>query len=616
MINQFIRWVLGKKLENERLEEQKFNVFWGTPILASDTVSSVAYAVEEILWVLVPVVGMASYLWMSRIAVIIILLLVILTLSYRQTVAAYPNGGGAYVVAKDNLNTLLGLVAGASLAVDYTLTVAVSTCAGTAAITSAFPHLFPHRVLISVIVIVLLAVGNLRGIRESSRVFSVPTYAFVIAVLALIVAGIWKHHVMGYAHVPNPSTSHVSFGTQAVTFLLLLRAFSAGCAALTGVEAVSNAVPNFEKPTVRNARVAYILMALAVASTFGGVAYLASIYHAVPDPHSTVIAQIATDVFGRGGMFYFIQATTALILVLAANTSYSGFPMLLSVMALDGYAPRQLALRGHRLNYNNGILLLSVLAIILVVAFQGDTHLLIPLYALGVFTSFTLSQFGMLMRWLRSKPAGWLSRALINGLGAVATFVTVVILSITKFTEGAWIVLVVVPLLMLIMIRIKRHYLSVAAQLDIPNDELERLDLTPKYSHHVIVPIDSLNKMTVKALRYAKTLTPNVVAFHLEIYKGEADKLRKKWTLLKTDIPLIIRYSPYREIIRPLVEYIDSEEHASRPGDVITILLPQFFVSRWWELFLHNNTSLFIANAMFHKRDVVVSIMPFYIQDL
>ncbi len=616
MIRQLIRWIFGQRMATSRLNEEKLSVFWGMPILSSDAISSVAYAVEEILLVLVPVMGVASFLWMPRIATVIIILLLILTFSYRQVVDAYPHGGGAYIVARENLSPLAGLVAGASLSVDYTLTVAVSVCAGAAAITSAVPALFPHRVALSVGIIVLLVIGNVRGIRESSRIFSIPTYAFIFALIALLVTGV-IHHVNGtIVSAPLTPVGPVSMETQVVGLFLLLRAFASGCSAVTGVEAVSNAVPNFKDPAPRNAKMVYTMLALAIIVCFGGVAYLATLYHTIPDPRQTVIAQLSVDIFGQGFMFYFIQAATATILALAANTAFVGFPTLLSVIAQHGYVPRQMALRGHRLNFTNGITILAILAIILVIVFQADTHLLIGLYAVGVFTSFTLSQGGMLVHWFREKSPGWQYKALVNGLGALTTLTAVVIIGVTKFTEGAWIVFMVVPIIILIMLKIKRHYESVAQQLDIPNDTLSQIQLVSAYSHHVIVPIDSLNAMVVKALRYARTMTANVEAFHIETYEGEADKLKLKWAILNTDIPLIIRHSPYREVVGPLKEYIDSEEHGSQPGDIITVLLPQFFVPKWWQTILHNNTSLFIANAMFSKRNVVVSILPFYLEDL
>lgn len=614
MLRQLFGWIVGRRLENDRLSEERFNVFWGMPILSSDAISSVAYAVEEMLWILVPVIGMASYLWMPRIAVSIILLMLILVFSYRQVVEAYPGGGGAYVVARDNLGSGSGLVAGAALSIDYTLTVAVSITAGTAAITSAFPQLLNYHVAISVFLVILVALGNIRGIRESSRLFSIPTYAFIVAVLALIVVGIVKSASQYHYSIPEVEMSHVPFGTGLVTIFLLMRAFSSGCSAVTGVEAISDAVPNFKEPPAVNAKRAYTLLALAIIITFGGITYLTNVFHPVPTPNLTVIAQLAIDVFGRGGMFYFIQFATATILIMAANTAFAGFPTLLSVIAQDRFVPRQFAMRGHRLNFNNGIAILAVLAIILVVIFQGSTHHLIPLYAIGVFTSFSLAQVGLLIRWFREKPDGWHYKAVVNSVGAAATISTVLILGVTKFIEGAWVVVVVIPVLVILMLGIRSHYESVARQLDISNDTLVETDLSSGAQLHVIVPIDSMNSMVVKALQYARTMTPNVEAFHVEIYAGEGDKLRNKWALLDTDIPLVMRQSPYRDIVGPLVEYIGSEDHASRPGDMITVLLPQFFVSKWWHTLLHNNTSIFIANAMFHQHKVVVSVLPFYLE--
>lgn len=616
MFRQLYRFIMGSRLATSKLSEQKFGVLSGTSILSSDAISSVAYAVDEILWILVPAVGMASYLWMPRVAGTIMILLFILIFSYRQTIEAYPNGGGAYIVAKTNLSTFSGLVAGSALSVDYVLTVAVSISSGTAAITSAFPDLYPHRVGIAVFMIMLMVVGNLRGVRESSRMFSIPTYLFIACILVLIIAGIFKHATGNYTPLPEQSPDSLPLGTQLVTIFLLLRAFSSGCAALTGVEAISNAVPNFREPSVRNARMAYLILGFSVFIAFGGVAYLAKIYQAVPLEHKTAIAQISLAVFGPSFMFYLIQAATAVILVMAANTAFAGFPTLLSVIARDGFVPRQLALRGHRLNYSNGIVILALFAIILVVIFKGDTHLLIPLYALGVFTSFTLSQSGMLVHWFRHKPKGWRHKAVINGIGAFVTMVSVIIIGVTKFTSGAWIVFIIIPIFVFCMLKIRQHYDLVTERLDIPNDALGRLNLNPAYSNHVLIPISSLNMMVVKALRYAKSMTPNVEAFHVETYEGEADKLRNKWKELNTDIPLVIKQSPYREVVGPLAKYIFSEEHTAKPGDIVTVLLPQFIVPKWWQMAFHNNTSVFIANALIHGKNVVVSVLPFYLEDM
>lgn len=622
-IQQVSRFILGNRLPNAKLSEQKFNVFWGMPLLSSDAISSVAYAVDEMLFILMPAIGAISFIWMPRIAAVIVGLLFILTFSYRQTVAAYPNGGGSYIVASDNLGRLPGLIAGASLATDYILTVSVSICAGTAAIISAFPQypqLFNDRVLISLGIVLIMVIGNLRGIKESSRIFSIPTYAFIVSILVLVIAGAIKYFTAGFTGtdvlVHMPVGGALPTLTEATFVFLILKAFSSGCAALTGIEAISNGVPNFEPPSAKHAQHSYILLGIAVFLTFGGVAYLAKLYQVVPHPVFTATAQLAYDVFGFGWMFYVIQATTMVILALAANTAFADFPILLSVIAQNRYVPRQLSLRGHRLNFNNGILVLAFMACLLIVIFQGETHLLIPLYAVGVFTAFTLSQTGMFVHWLRLKTEGWRWKAAINGLGAVMTLVTVFIIAVTKFLAGAWIVILLIPLIILLMLGIHKHYASVACHLDIPNADLGSLSLDASYKHHVIVPIDSVNAMVVNALRYAKSIGSSVEAFHVETYPGEADKLRKKWSLLNIDVPLIVKYSPNHQIVKPLLEYVKSEEHASQQGDMITVLLPQFIVKNWWDMALHNNTSLFIANALFHKRNIIVSVLPFCLEDI
>jgi amino acid transporter len=586
------------------------------PILSSDAVSSVAYAVEEMLRVLVPVLGLAAYVWSPKIAGIIMILLVILAFSYRQIVDAYPQGGGAYIVAKENLGPVYGLVVGASLTVDYILTVAVSISAGTAAITSAFPTLFHHKVAIAIFIIIVMVVGNLRGIKESSRLFSLPTYFFIIAIISLIITGIIKnpqHDISNVMYIPNVD---IPSWTGIVFVFLLMRAFSSGCAALTGVEAIADSVPNFEDPAKDNAKLAYILLVGVIIICFGGISYLAAIYHPPLSHNQTILSSIATIVFGKSLIYYLIQAGTTVILAMAANTAFVGFPTLLSIIARDGFAPRQLSVRGHRLNYSNGIAMLAVAAIVLIIIFQGETHLLIPLYAVGVFTSFTLAQAGVLMRWLKEKRKGWLYKTFINGAGALMTFAALIIIGVTKFTAGAWIVCLVIPLLVWMMLRIKNHYASVALELDIPNDTLDKIDFNSNYTHFVIVPIDSINTMVIKALRYARSLTPYVEAFHIETYDGESDKLRNKWQKLNTDIPLVVRKSPYREIVNPLIEYINSEEHASSPNDMITVLLPQFFVAKRWEMLLHNNTSIFVANILLQKNNVITSFLPFHIKDI
>lgn len=605
------RFLLGKPLASEALKHEKYSVFWGLPILSSDAISSVAYATEEILLVLVPVIGLMAFQPLSVISGAIVFLLAILTFSYRQTITSYPSGGGAYIVASDNLGIYAGVIAGAALALDYILTASVSISAGTAAITSAFPQLFQYRVEICLVILLLLYLGNLRGIRESAKIFGIPTYMFILSILALIIMGILKVKIFGVVlKEPQVQLTH---GIEPISLILLLTAFSSGCAALTGVEAVSNAVPNFKEPAVKHARIVLLLLSFLVFLLFCGISVLANIYHVVPVHGKTVLSQIAGEVFGAGSlMFYFFQITTMLILALAANTAFAGFPMLFSVMSRDGFAPRQLSYRGERLSYSNGITVLTLISALLIIVFKGDTHRLIPLYAVGVCISFTLSQSGMFVKWLRSKEKGWVYKAIVNGIGAVVTLITVIIIGSTKFVHGAWIVIVVIPILMLIMLRIKRHYLAVSLQLRLPPEELEAIDLSKDiYRNHVIVPVESVNKTSIRALRYAKTISNNVVAFNIAISAEHERRIKEKWSLLKTDIPLIIKYSPQGKVIKPLLEFIESYEHHNyQKGDMITVILSQFSVRARWHILLHNQSRVSIQRNLLKHKHIVVATMP------
>lgn len=607
------RMLIGKPLKNEEIHGQKYGVLFGLPILASDAVSSVAYASEEILLVLVPAIGILSYQYLGYISLAIIGLLFILTFSYRQTIQSYPNGGGAYIVASDNLGRIAGTTAGAALAVDYILTVAVSISSGTAAITSAFSGLRSYTVPICLVILAIIMVGNLRGIKESSRIFSIPTYAFVFAILSMLVVGLLKIRT-GY-HPPQPPTAQLQV-LQPVTIILILSAFSNGCAALTGVEAVSNAIPNFREPTRDHAKKVLLLLSLMVLIMFGGTSLLANIYHVIPKPNETVLSQIAGEIFGNGVMYYFVQVSTTVILALAANTSYSDFPLLVSIMSREGYAPRQLSMRGDRLSFSNGIILLSVVAALLIVVFKGNTNALIPLYAIGVFISFTLSQFGMYVKWVRQKDKHWQYKALVNGMGALVTSIVVVIIAFTKFRHGAWIVIIVIPTLIFGMMKVKKHYMAVASQLRMSPEELRSTNLADNtYSNSVIVPIESINKSSVRALRYAKTISDRVTAFTVCIDSASAEKIKERYSLLNMDIPLIIKYSPYRKVVDPLLKFIQSAEYDYQKGDMITVILPQFAVKKWWHKLLHNHSRVYIERELLKHKHIVVSVMPLQLKD-
>lgn len=612
MIQKIKDILIGEPLANEASSSEKFNIPFGLAVMSSDAVSSVAYAAEEIL-IVVAGLGVAAYSWVGRTALAIIALLFILTISYMQIIKAYPQGGGAYVVAKENIGVKAGLVAGAALAVDYVLTVAVSSSAGVAAIISAFPSISEHRMLLVLLLILVLTILNLRGIGESSKIFSIPTYIFIISMLILIVVGTVKHII-------HPNDYHRIVTTQLkvtkdLGLFLILKAFSSGCSALTGIEAISNSVPNFKEPSQKNAKIVLLLLSTLILFIFGGSALLTHFYQAVPDKTQTVISQIAYSVYGKNIMYYIIQFSTALILVMACNTAFTGFPMLMYVIAKDGYAPRQFTIRGQRLSFSTGIISLTTVAGILVIIFKADVHLLIPLYSVGVFLSFTLAQTGMVIHWKRSKEAGWKTSSIINGFGAVLTLVTTFVVGYEKFKGGAWIVILVIPILVKIMLSINKHYKYVAASLREENEDLLEAHVGEKYTHHVIVPIASLNKSSIQALKYARSISPNVIALNISTDLEQIEKLKKRWELLNTDIILVAKYSKYRAVITPLLKYITDISRAAGPGEKVTVVLSEFITQKWWGKLLHNHSSLFLRESMLSKSNVIVATCSYHIND-
>lgn len=620
MFRKLRRALIGTALNNEAISGEKYSVLWGLPILSSDAISSVAYAVSEILIVLIPAIGFASYHYAVGIAMCIIGLMMILVLSYRQTIDHYPNGGGSYIVAKDNLGVYAGITAGSALAVDYIMTVAVSVSAGVEQLASAFTVLRPYSVEICILMVLLLMLGNLRGIRESSRLFGVPTYLFIFSMILLIITGFIK--VMAGVPITQPATPAGYYGVGSVSLFLLLRAFSNGCTALTGVEAVSNAIPNCKEPVRKTAKKILLLMGLTIFFILGGLAFLTYIYHPTPgEGQPALIVQMADMIFGRStllsaAVFYFISGSVFLILILAANTAYSDFPMLLSVMAQDGYMPRQFRTRGERLVFSNGIIFLTMVALMLIVIFHANVTRLIGLYAIGVFLSFTLSQTGMFIRLARTKEQNWLSKAFINGLGALVTATAVVIIAITKFGEGAWIVVIIIPLMVFSLLKVKKHYFAISKQLKLTAEELENFDIEcKKYRNRVIVPIDSINRSSVRSIRYAKTISDNIVVFSVVIDHESELKLRETYEMLHTGIPLIIKYSPYRKIVEPLLEYIASEEYKYAADDMITVLMAQFEVKKWWHHILHNKTHFRITRELLKHKHIVVATIPLQLRD-
>ncbi|MEF9876642.1 MAG: APC family permease [Gordonibacter sp.] len=579
--------LLGKPLKSSELESQKYGVIWGLPVLSSDAISSVAYACEEILLVFIPILALASYTPMLGVAGAIIALLLMLILCYRQVIDAYPQGGGAYSVARENLGRIPSLVAASGLIIGYVLTIAVSSCSGAAAVTSALPAMAPFKVPMIVAFIVIMTVGNLRGLRESSKVFGLPTYFFVASVLIMIVVGVVKS-ALGMLE-PAAQAAELSQTAGDLTLFLVLRAFSSGCSALTGVEAISNSVPNFAQPARKNAKATLNLLGLIVLVIFGGVCVLALLCRVAPSPDLTIIAQIATSVFGGNSiMFYVIQIATALILLLAANTAYNGMPQLMSLLSQDGFLPKRFSDKGSRLVYSNGILFASVFAVVLVVAFAGDTHLLIPLYAAGVFLSFTIAQGGMVVHWRRHRSGPWMRRACINGFGAVVTALVLCVIVATNFLAGAWISLVAIGATVALMAVINRHYRDVHECLMIRN------------------------RPFIKTLNYARSLSSDIEVYHVKVSAAATRRFKADYQRLGIDAPLVIEKAPYRNVNEMLINHVDDRLGRLQRHETLTIVMPQL-VTKLWQMPLHNQTTLLLESSLLERRDVALVTIPYLI---
>lgn len=619
------RLLVGRALKTSQAIHERLTKKIALAVFSSDALSSTAYATEEILLVLAvasAATSGTSFQYVIPISIGIAVLLAIVATSYRQTIHAYPSGGGAYIVAKENLGTTPGLIAGASLLVDYVLTVSVSIAAGVAAITSAvqgtrYAWLDEHKVILCLIFIAFIAIANLRGVRESGALFAAPTYVFVVSFLFMIAFGLFHYFTYGgAASIPGPEELKTAEGykLQPLTLFLLLGAFSNGCAALTGIEAISNGVQAFKKPEAKNAATTLMWMALLLTTMFLGTSVMAYLYHVHPKESETVISQFARIMFtGPLAWFYYVvQAATAAILVLAANTAFADFPRLSSLLARDRFLPRQLANRGDRLVFSNGIVILAIFSGVLVIAFGGDTSRLIPLYAIGVFLSFTLSQSGMVIHWLRERvttPAGWKKSLVINAIGALSTFVVLCVFIATKFIHGAWIVVVVVPLLVLLFKAIHKHYRMVAKQLSM--DGLEQLQ---PIKHIVIVPISGIHRGVVSALQYARSIASDrVQAVYVDFEEEATASLKDKWERWGAGVQLVVLQSPYRELTRPLLRHINRVARENS-GVIITVVLPEFIPARWWQHVLHNQSSLLLKGSLLFKRGVIVTSVPYHLE--
>ncbi|MBQ6607560.1 MAG: APC family permease [Firmicutes bacterium] len=613
--NKMLSLLLGKRLEDSKLSSEKFNTLWGIPVFASDAISSVSYAGEEILLVLVPVLGMASFKFFLPVVGAIIGLLAILVFCYRQTIDAYPQGGGAYIVANENLGEKYGLVAGAALIIGYILTVAVSSCAGAAAITSAFPELNKYKALIAIFLILILAWGNLRGLRESAVLFGLPTYVFILTMIVTIVVGLIRFASGNYT--PQETEIAVSNAGDTLIFLIL-RAFASGCTALTGVEAVSNGVPNFKDPAPVNAKRVLYAMAGFVALVFFGVSALVNMYHIIPNDQETVISILAATIYGKSSiMYYVVQIMTVVILSLAANTAFAGLPLLLAIMAKDGYLPRQLVTRGFRLNYSNGILILLVTSALLVLMFNGSQHYLLPLYASGVFISFLLSQLGMVVHWVKNKGPKWHIKAAINGFGTLITAITLVIIIIMKFTSGAWVTLLMIVILVLVMFKIKDHYRSVAEDLRIDDMEMANSLIHDAIPGKVIVPIQDVHRSFIKTLNCALSCGFNEVEFYSVCdSEARAQKLKEKLDKLRIySVPVYFNYdvTELRNTNEVLLRHIEEEVNALPPHQYLTVMMGVLVTEKNAYKRLHNQTTQRLMRRLQKYRNVSVFTVPYII---
>ncbi len=606
-------WALGETLASSQLRHERLTKLKALAIFSSDNLSSSAYATEEILLILI-LAGTAALTNAIPIAVAIAILAAVVATSYTQLVRAYPGGGGAYAVTLQNFGPKASFLAGSTLIVDYILTVAVSTAAGVAAITSALPELSDMKVEIALASVVVLTIGNLRGIREAGTIFALPPYFFILSFGGMIVVGLVRL-LLGHDLRAGTPPDVVEEGTQALTLFIVLRAFASGSAALTGIEAIADGTPSFKPPEAKNASITLAWMASILAAFFLGTTFLAIELDAVPSESRTVIAQIALTVYGDHVLFYLVQAATAMILLLAANTAFAGLPTLTSVMARDGAMPKQFAFRGDRLAFSNGILVLGLASATVLVAFGADTHKIIPLYAFGVFMAFTLSQAGMVVHWRRTQEPGWRLSLILNLVGCIVTGVVAVIIGATKFMDGAWLSMAIMGGLVLFIWRIRAHYLDASRQLGEgltgaePVAEEFYIASTGR-PQAVVVPVEGIDRAVIQTVAYARVLSPNVTALHVTDNADAAEELRRAWEESIPDVPLVVVESPYRSLIEPVLAYVEALDR-TQPNQIVTVVLPEFVPRHFWQRFLHNQQSLRLKRALSNRPHTVVVELPY-----
>lgn len=620
-------WLIGRPLATADAPHQTIGKAIGLAVFASDALSSTAYATQEILFILA-VAGTAAFGYAFPISVAIVVLLAIVVLSYEQTIHAYPNSASAYIVTRDNLGQLPAQTTGAALLTDYILTVAVSISSGVAQITSAYPGLYDYRVELAVAMVGLIMLINLRGVKESGITFAIPTYFFLIMIFSTVIIGFFRYLTGTLSGVVDPPELEISHLAQPVTLFLILHAFASGTTALTGVEAISDGVPAFKEPRTHNAGVTLIWMAAILGTLFLGITFLSTQIGAIPSESETVISQLVRTAHdGRGVIYLITMAATTVILIMAANTAYADFPRLSALMAADGFLPRQFTYRGSRLVFSRGIIALGLLASLLIIIFQASVTALIPLYAIGVFLSFTFSQAGMAHRWWKIghlKPgeevqergsvlkyeSGWVPKMIINGFGAVCTFVVMLIFAFTKFIDGAWIVLLLIPLLVVGFSAIHRHYRRLASRLSLRNYPGD-----PRLSRHrVILLVGGVHQGTLPALRYARFLSDDITAVHVSINPEEAERIRNEWEIWGNGVRMVILESPYRLLIEPLLDYINELDARRQPNEIITVVVPQFVPRHWWHNLLHTQTAFMLRITLLFRPGIVITDVPYQVE--
>jgi amino acid transporter len=617
-------WLIGRPLPTADAPHQTVSKKVGLAVFGADALSSIAYAPQETL-VILAAAGTQAFGYAFPISVVITVLLIIVTISYLQTIRAYPSGGGAYTVVKENLGESAALVAGAALLTDYILLAAVTVASGVAQIISAFPDLFPFRVWLSVGLLGLIAIANLRGVKESGNTFALPTYFFLGMTTLTVAVGFIRYlsGTLGIVTEPPPlETLH----TEPITLFLLLRAFSNGTTALTGVEVIANGVKSFREPRTRNAMVTMVWMSAILAVLFLGIVYLLGVIGSVPAESETVISQLARTVFGNRGLLYLgTIAATTIILILATNTAFAGFPALSAIIAEDGYLPRQLTYRGSRLVFSRGIISLTVIASLLIIAFNASVTALIPLWAVGVFLSFTLSQAGMARHWWNNRnPAamqrsqkesmhpydpGWRWKLAINGLGSLITAIVTLIFAVTKFADGAWIIVLLLPAIVFSFYAVHRHYASLAGELSLEHYG----EPPPSKRHRVIMPVSAIHHGTLEALDYALSLSRDVTVVHVSIDPDQTEKVRQKWSWWGKGVRLVVIDSPYRTFLEPFLDYVNELSSVLQPSERLTIVVPQFIPKRWWHNLLHTQTAFWLRFMLLNKRGVVITEVPYQV---